>query len=473
MSGAASSTARARRTVTLAVAILGALCILLLAPLTPEFTMPARATAATFALVAVLWVGNAMPAFAAGLLGVGLLVASLSLARTLPAAPGVPDAIGAAGRGVIVPWQDFAAQFASAPVVMTLAGMMLAAAGARTGMDRLVAVRLLAPFVGRVPLFLAIVLGIGAGLSMFMSNTATAVVLLTVLSPMVTPLGRDAGTARAVVLAAAVGATVGGVATPVGTSANVIALELLGDAGHRITFGRWMLFGLPVAVAVLALAWWLLRRIAVAGGATARPLVRPQDPGRLGVRGIAFALIFLATVVLWVTSGWTGVPIGVASMLPIALLPALRLVDQHDVRGMDWPTLLLMGSGLCLGIAMERTGLAAFVVRHVVPESTWLPALLLSFGVVSVVLSTFISSTAVTNLLIPLVVALGRPEAVVPCGMAVAFAASMAMALPVSTPPITIACSTGLVRPRELLGVGWKLGAAGLAAAMLLLAVGG
>lgn len=59
--------------------------------------MPARATAATFALVAVLWVGNAMPAFAAGLLGVGLLVASLSLARTLPAAPGVPDAIGAQG----------------------------------------------------------------------------------------------------------------------------------------------------------------------------------------------------------------------------------------------------------------------------------------------------------------------------------------------------------------------------------------
>ena len=148
----------------------------------------------TFLATGTVWVTGAMPAYAAGLLACAVLAATLST--------GLLDE----GRAPTVPWSTFPRLALSPAVAMTLAGMMLAQGAARTGVDRMVAARLLGPLLGRPAALLSMVLAIGAGLSMFMSNTATAVLLLAIVLPVVRPLGPGSRAARAVVLAAALGA---------------------------------------------------------------------------------------------------------------------------------------------------------------------------------------------------------------------------------------------------------------------------
>jgi sodium-dependent dicarboxylate transporter 2/3/5 len=167
------------------------------------------------------------------------------------------------------------------------------------------------------------------------------------------------------------------------------------------------------------------------------------------------------TLCLWVTQTWTGIPVAVSSLLPLAALPMLGILGPNEIRSIDWSTLLLMGSGLCLGQAMEHTGLARWMVESTIPVGSPAMVLVAAFGMLAILLSTFMSNTATANLLMPMTLALPREELIVPCSLAAAIGSSLAISLPVSTPPMLLAYGTGMVRPPELLRLGLLIGAVG------------
>lgn len=403
----------------------------------------------TFVTTATLWVSGAVPPWAAGALAVAVTAALLPT----------------------VGWSEIARQSISPAVAMTAAGMLLALGAARTGVDRAIAERLLGPVLGRpVPLLLT-VMATGAVLSMFMSNTATAVLLLAIVVPVVAPLGTGSPSARAIVLAAALGAAVGGIATPIGTSPNVVAYGLIRDAGHGLGFARWTLIGLPVAAAALACGVLVLRALAKDFGDWSTPAGRPEAV-RIGPGGWAWIAVFGATVALWSTEPWSGIPIGRASLVPIVALPALGLVRGAELRRIDWRTLVLLFAGLVLGMAMGKTGVARWIVDGAIPADASPTPVIAAFCAISVTLSTFMSNTATANLVVPMALAIADPGVAVPCAVAAAMGASLAVGLPVSTPPMLLAFGTGFVRSRELAVLGIALAALGTVAVTIAVSAG-
>lgn len=414
-------------------------------------------TLGVFAVVATLWLSNAFPPFAVGLLGLGGLIFALSLPW---------------GGTVSVPWERFAGEFVSTPLVMMLAGMSLAAGAEATGVDRAVAARLLGPLTSRPAVLMLVLMLLGAGMSMFVSNTATTVLLLGLVVPLVRHLGEGSVSARVMVLATALGAAIGGLATPIGTPPNLIAFGLLREHDYAVSFAEWVARGLPLTLVVLLLAWVLLKRMARTRGGSAfadwRSTDAPGSPASgqptpgMTLQGWVWVVVFFSTISLWISQPWTGIPIGVSSVLPLAVLPICGVLTGEALRRVDWPTLMLMGSGLCLGLAMAESGLAKWIVELAVPVQAPAWVLVAVFAALSTGLSTFMSNTATANLLLPLCLALPRPDLIGPCGLAIAFACSLAVALPISTPPMLLATATGMVRPPELLRIGLVIGVAGV-----------
>jgi len=409
---------------------------------------PARATLGVFVLVAVLWVSGAAEAFAVGLLGVGLLAAALCVAWGDQSAP-------------TIELSSLAGEFVSTPVVMMLAGLAMAAAAGSIGIDRVVARRLLLPLVGRPRALMSVVMGVGAMLSMFMNNTSTAVLMLALVVPLVRPLGAGSASARAMVLAAALGTALGSLVTPIGTPPNLIAFGMLRENGHAVGFGWWSVRGAVVAIAVLAVAWLMLLRMARGFTDWDHGAAAPAGPSP-GWRGWAWGAVFAVTIGLWTTEPWTGIPLRLAALLPLAAMPVLGLLRAGDLRNIDWSVLLLTGSGLCLGEAMSRTGLAEWLVHALAPTGAPAWVLVAGFAALAVALSTFISNTATANLMLPLCMALPREDVVVACAVATALGSSMAVAIPIATPPVLLASSSGFVRPGELLRVGLVVAAVGV-----------
>jgi sodium-dependent dicarboxylate transporter 2/3/5 len=452
----AKASASRARPIIVAAAFVCAAMALLASGWAEGLNFGARATLGVFVLVAVLWVSGAVEAFAAGLLG----VAALALALT----------VGWGGGEPVMDLGVLAGEFVSTPVLMMLAGLSMAAAASSIGVDRLIARTLLLPLAHRPATLMSVVMLTGAGLSMFMNNTSTAVLLLALIVPMVRPLGEGSRSARALVLAAALGTALGSLVTPIGTPPNLIAFGMLREAGHGVSFAGWVARGAVVAACVLLTAWLLLRRLA-AGFVDWDAGVMHADGNSPGWRGWAWGVVFLLTIGLWVTQPWTGVPLRLASLLPLAALPMLGLLRAGDLGRIDWATLALTGAGLCLGEAMSRTGLAAWIVHTLAPAGA--PGWVLAgvFCLLAVGLSTFISNTATANLMLPLCLALPREDVIVACAMATALGSSMAVAIPIATPPVLLASASGLVRPRELLGIGLAVALVGTVAATLTLSL--
>ena len=401
----------------------------------------------TFLMTGILWVTGAVPPYVAGMISVAVIAATLPTGLLPGGAP-------------TIRWMNIARQGVSPALVMTLAGMMLALGAARTGVDRMIASRLLGPVLGRPAALLVTVLGIGAVMSMFMSNTAAAVLLLAIVVPIVGQMGTASPAARAMVIAAALGPAVGGIATPIGKTPNVIAYGLIRDAGVDFGFLDWLVIGVPIAVVAIVTSALLLRSLArgFPSWLEATPMVAMP---RLGLAGWTWCALFAATVILWSTQPWTGIPIEHASLLPIVALPALGLVRGKDLNALDWRTLGLLFAGLVLGMSLGATGVAEWIVAWSVPAAAPHFALVASFCAVSVVLSTFMSNTATSNLLVPIALAIGDREVALPCALASALGSSLAVGLPVSTPPMLLAHATGFVRPRELAMIGLVVGVIG------------
>jgi solute carrier family 13 (sodium-dependent dicarboxylate transporter), member 2/3/5 len=361
-------------------------------------------------------------------------------------------------RPATLSYETFLAPFASGIVILFLGGFLLSAAVAKHGLDRVIAGRLLRPLSHRPILLLMAIMGISAFFSMWMSNTATAAMMLAVVAPVIASLPRESRFQRALVLAVPFGANIGGIGTPIGTPPNAVALANLRAAGFDIGFVDWMMLAVPLEIVLLMIASgvliWLMPP---EKGLVLADMERPQ---KLDRRGWITAIILVTAIVLWLTASWHGMAEAVVALLAAAGLTAFRILERSDVDNIDWNILILMWGGLSLGNAMQETGLVGYIMEMPIAQvEGWLLAVFIVL--LSVGLSTFMSNTATAALVVPMAMALSQVEGG-QLAILTALACSFAMAMPISTPPNAIAFATGRIRAVDMLRTGLILSVVGV-----------
>ena len=400
-----------------------------------------------FVLAACLWVTEALPLFATSLLVIGLQTVLL-------ANPGGWPGLGFAS-GTSPSYRDILKTAADPVLVLFFGGFVLAQAAVKHGVDRTVSALLLRPFGGKPRWVLLGLMLVTLIFGIWMSNTATAAMMLALVTPMLATMPTGDPFRKALVLCIPLAANIGGIGTPIASPPNAVAIGFLQDGGHSVPFLDWMLVALPLALGLTLFAWLLLWKF-----------FAPTTPGlRLGHssekltrRGWMVVGVFVVTVLLWMSDQWHGLPPAVVALLPTILLTATGLFNRDDLGLLEWRILILIAGGISLGAGMQMTGLDQLVVR-------WLPAsedgfaLLAALVLGTLVVGTFMSNTAAANLVLPIGVSSAALSSAagalhpIQAAMSIAFAASMSMALPISTPPNALAHARGEFTTAEMVRV--------------------
>ena len=442
---------RYKTAISISLAILWAI-IPLVFPI-GDLSIEGRRMLAIFGAAVVLWVTEAIPLYATAAV---IILAEIVLISD-EAIVGVSEGFDAP------PFSSFYGALAHPVLMLFLGGFFLADAAAKYRLDRNLAGVLLKPF-GRSPTALiGGLMAITALLSMFMSNTATTAAMMAVVLPVAATLGPSDPLRTGLALSIPVAANLGGLGTPVGTPPNAIALGRLADEGIRIDFLTWMALAVPIVIVTLLAAWVLIvRRYPAEADSVDVRIGGEFDRSRPAV--VLYAT-FAVTVALWLSEPLHGVPATIVGFVPVVVLLAAGVMDSDDLRRVNWHVLWLVGGGIALGSGVAAAGLDVWLVGLV--DWSDLPRLGLVFGLVvfALVMSTVISNSATANLLIPIGVSLATAEAIdldpAMAAVVIAVACSLAMALPVSTPPNAIAFATGAVTTRDLARTGIVLGALG------------
>ena len=444
---------RTRSAIGIAVATIWFLGVLAVGDV-GDLTIPASRMLAIFGAAVALWVSEAIPLSATSIFVIlaQILLISDEAMLTLPDSFEPPT------------YDSIFATLASPILMLFLGGFVLADAAAKYGLDRNLAGVMLRPFGTRPAALLGGLMLITALLSMFVSNTATTAAMMAVVLPVAASLDTDDRFRVALILAVPVAANIGGLGTPVGSPPNAIALGRLDDQGLPVDFIEWMAFAVPIAMALLALAWWLLvRRYPPSTSAVTIRLGGAFDRSRAAlILYVAFGL----TVLGWMTEPIHGVRSSIVGFAPVVVLLATKVFTVDDLRRLNWHILWLVGGGIALGNGVSSSGLDVWLVDRFDWGS--MPTLLLTVAMAALALglSTVISNSATANLLAPVGISLALSDAVdldpLLAGLLIAMACSLAMALPVSTPPNAVAYASGAIESKDMATIGLVVGAVGL-----------
>ncbi|MFL1804590.1 SLC13 family permease [Plesiomonas shigelloides] len=445
--------------------------LILLAPsdwfMMPGLTTIEQRVIAIFVLAALCWILEPIPIYATSVLIIVLellLISDKSIWLALPA----NDELA---FGTQLGYQEIMATFASPIIMLFLGGFFLAMAATKYRLDVNLARVLLKPF-GRNPRNVMMgLMVVTAVFSMFMSNTATTAMMLSILTPVLAALPAGDRGRVAFALSIPVAANIGGIGTPIGTPPNAVALKYL-TGENAISFGEWMMFGVPFVMVMLVISWILLNTFY----ASEQKEIDVQIRGKFLKTGKAYLVYvtFIATVLLWMFGGAHNMNSYVVALIPVAVFVSSGVITRDDMKKMSWDVLWLVSGGIALGLALEKTGLAARLV-HSIPFADY-PAVAVLLGAVALtlIMANFMSHTATANLLLPLMAALagtvsGLNE--VTLILAVTFAASLGMALPISTPPNALAHATGMVESSQMAKTGTWLGIIGVVLCLMMLAL--
>lgn len=398
------------------------------------------ASAALFLVIvaATLWVTEAVPLFVTS-----FIILFFELAWLSPILLSGEVAINSAA---------FTAPFFSNVILLFLGGFALSVAYRKYSLDRWIARWVLKKTKGRPRAVVGAVIAVTAFLSMWMSNTATAAMMLGLALPLLEKVNREDPIQRALPLAVALGANLGGMGTPIGTPPNAIVMEALNAQGATIGFATWMLMAVPLLVVVLVAGWWLLLR-----------LYPPQiqclevaqfEPVELSHSSWAVLGVTAVTGVLWLTGDFHSLSTGTVALIPVVVFFGFKILDAQDFQNLPWNVLFLAGGGLSLGVAVQRSGLGEAIVSSLPVASLGQMGILIAIALVAALMTTFMSNTATANLLVPVVAGLSGVE-LAPLLVVVAFTCSATMILPVSTPPNAMVFSSGTLSTRDLVRSGF------------------
>ena len=438
----------------------------------PIFTLTQQRVIAIFVFTAMMWILEVIPTWTTS------VVAIVSILLTT-SNKGLGFLIAKENVGTLTNYKDIMAAFADPVIMLFLGGFVLAFAATKVGLDVQLAKVMLKPF-GTNPktVLLGVLLVIGV-FSMFMSNTATAAMMLTFLTPVLATLPKDGGGRISLALAIPIAANIGGMGTPIGTPPNAIALGALQEAGYNITFAGWMLRMVPYVILMLVIAWFLLMKLYPFKAKSIELKIEGQEikvtPFQKYVVWVTFAL----TIILWVGESIFKINSNIVAMIPFAVFSATGIMKARHLEHINWAVLWMVAGGFALGTALNQTGLASTLIKTI-PFASWNALIvMLVGGFICYFLSNFISNSASANLVVPILIVVGKAMAGNPGFEAlggvpamivgVAIAASVAMCLPVSTPPNALAHSTGMITTKQMATVGIIMGVVGLTLGYLML----
>ncbi|MDH3635565.1 MAG: DASS family sodium-coupled anion symporter [Gammaproteobacteria bacterium] len=392
--------------------------------------------AATLVAVVILWVSEVIALFVSALIGSFLLLA----------------------------FGDFTAEAVFQPyfdpvIVLFFGGFILAQGMQKYGIDYRIAHEILKRMGDRPLVFVLGLMLVTAFLSMWMSNTASAAIMIPI-SIIVLKENRlfheHSRFAKGVVLAVAYAATIGGIGSLVGSPPNAIAVKFLNQNNVSLDFVEWMAKALPFVLLALLFTWLLLSLFnkpeidRIRFTYHERKLDRSQK---------LIILVFLITVIGWLSTKFTGLSAATVALVPVIALFTLGLLEVGDLAKISWPTLLLFGGGLSLGSAVNQVGIDTWLAGLVQDSITGIPLfavllILVFFGIgVTMVASNTASAAILIPLMLPLADDLGLD--IKSMAMLIAIGVSLDFMMPVGTPPSAIAYSTGVVNVREMIKNGF------------------
>ena len=363
--------------------------------------------------------------------------------------------------GVLTP-AEVGQAYGSPLILLLLGGFILSQAMERSGAHRRIALGMIHLFGARSPRRLVLgFMSAAALLSMWISNTATTLMLLPVALAVLEGVGERERLAAPLLLGLAYAASVGGVGTPIGTPPNLIFMQVFEDVtGQPVSFTRWMTWGVPVVVLLVPAIALFLTRGLQRDGALAVPEVGPWQVAERRV-----LVVFAGTALAWITrtepfggwSSWLGLEqandasVALLAVVVMFLVPdgrGERLLDWEHANRIPWGILLLFAGGICLAKGFVASGLSA-LLGEVLAGLTAIPTLLLVLLVCLVVtfMTETTSNTASTTLLMPILAAAAVAAQLPPELLMVpaAMSASCAFMLPVATAPNSVVFGSGLV----------------------------
>ena len=439
--------------------------------LEPIFTATQQRVIAIFVFTAMMWILEVIPTWTTS------VVAIVSILLTT-SNKGLGFLMGE-GVGAMTNYKDVMAAFADPVIMLFLGGFVLAFAATKVGLDVQLAKVMLKPF-GTNPkmVLLGVLLVIGI-FSMFMSNTATAAMMLTFLTPVLATLPKDGGGRISLALAIPIAANLGGMGTPIGTPPNAIALGALQDAGYGITFVGWMIRMVPFVIVMLVLAWLLLMKLYPFKAKSIELKIEGAPVKTTPFQKYVVWVTFALTIILWVGEKLFGVNSNIVAMIPFAVFSATGILKARDLEHINWAVLWMVAGGFSLGTALNQTGLATTLIQNI-PFASWNAlVVMLVGGFICYFLSNFISNSAAANLVVPILIVVGKAMSGNPSFeslggvpamiVGIAIAASLAMCLPVSTPPNALAHSTGMITTKQMATVGIIIGVVGFVLGYLML----
>lgn len=422
---------------------------------------------ALFVFAALMWIFEIIPNWTTSLLVI--VVALLTMSNKGLGLFCNPDA------GQLVDYKRIMSAFADPVVMLFLGGFVLAIMAERYGLDVTLAKALLSIFGTKPKMVLLGFLIIISVFSMFMSNTATAAMMLAFLTPVLSKLPSDDKGKVGLALSIPFAANLGGIGTPIGTPPNATAKGYLEQAGIDVSFGEWCIHMIPYVIIMIVIAWLLL--LFFFPFKTKKLVLEiPANTKKKDWKSTLVWITFVVTILLWATEQLTGINSNIVALIPLAVFTATGLFGKEEIKDINWPVLWLVAGGFALGYCLQDTGLAKVLIQSIPFGSMPVVLVLIVAGLVCYFLSNFISNSATAALLIPIliVVAEGMADPAAPSNAAfvalggsqamiifIAVCASIAMLFPISTPPNAIAASTGLVETKDMAKVGLIIGVIG------------
>lgn len=424
-----------------------------------DITVTQQRVLAIFVMVALMWVLEPIQNFTTSLVAI---IALLLLAST-----SAPKFLIDENYGIFINYKTIFSSF-SAPIIMLfMGGFSLAIAIQKYHIDFTLAKVLLRPFGKKPKNILFGLMFITAMFSMFMSNTATTAMMISILLPVLKALPSGDKIKGAFALGIPFAANIGGIGTPIGTPPNAIALGFLPDE-YQISFASWMGFAVPFMLVLLLLTWVILCLVNKTTTEHLEIAIPPQE-NISRKKQIIIYVTFAITILLWMTDTFHGIKSYVVALLPMVIFFIAGILEKEDLSKFNWDVLWLVSGGIAIGSAMDKTGLAENLVNTFnLSEATFL-TILVSAMFISYLLSNFMSHTAASNLIFPIIIAIviGN-ETIVADGLVLliilctVFASSLSMILPISTPPNALGYSTGAVSTKEMAIMGITIGVIGL-----------
>lgn len=448
-------------------------------PLKPEITK----MAAVAVLMATLWITEAIPLAATALIPL-ILFPLLSL----------------------LPGEEIAGAYINSVIFLFLGGFLIAIAMETWGLHKRIALKIISVFGGTPNSIIIGFMLAAAFLSMWISNTATAVMMLPIALSIIIKLEEQFGKektsnfSKSLLLSIAYACSLGGLSTLIGTPPNLALVriyKIIYPAAPEISFGSWMLLSLPIALLMLGFSAILITKVFFKVDKSVRIEKEfiAEEYKKLGPPSFeekVIGVIFISTALLWIfrtdlnfgfisISGWSSlfaVPsyiddgtVAITMALILFLIPSTdknnkgAILNFHSFEKVPWSIILLFGGGFALASGFSNSGLSSYIGSHLSSFSHLSPVFIILFAAfIMNFLTELTSNTATTQMILPILAAVSVAIGIHPLLLMITatLSASMAFMLPVATPPNTIIFASRRIRVFDMAKAGFTLNIVGV-----------